>query len=107
MVDKIDGPSPGPARKPDSARTPAATPAGRPGEPVSEASPTTAVRPESEVVESTLLKRAESEVNNAPDVDRQQINRIKEAISNGEFQVDPERVAKAFIELEALLGGGG
>lgn len=103
MVDKIDGPGPTHTRKTDAHRPQGPSPSADRNEPVQESSPVARAHPDSEVVESTLLKKAESEIAAASEVDREQVQRIKEAIQRGDFAVDPARVAKAFVELEAML----
>ena len=110
MVDRIDGPTPGQTRKPDAGRVGSSqqTPqSGNRDEPVQDVSATTASNRESEVFSSSVLKRAEAELATSSEVNREQVNRIKEAISNGEFRVDAGRVAQAFIELESLLNSQG
>ena len=107
MVDRIDGPTPGQTRKPD-ANKPVGAPQQSPSssEPVQDSSAAGAVQRDSDVLASSVLKRAEAELATAPEVDRERVNRIKEAIASGEFTIDPERVAKAFIELESILDNG-
>ncbi|WP_372864673.1 flagellar biosynthesis anti-sigma factor FlgM [Spongiibacter sp.] len=52
--------------------------------------------------ESNLIERSRAEVAASDGVDRQQVEAIKTAIRNGEFSIDADQVAKAFVDLELL-----
>ncbi|NRB38163.1 MAG: flagellar biosynthesis anti-sigma factor FlgM [Pseudomonadales bacterium] len=41
--------------------------------------------------------------NSQPEIDVENVARIKQAIAQGDYHIDPERVAKAFSELEGFL----
>ena len=54
-----------------------------------------------------LTKTAETlqkTLSNTPEIDRQKVDSIKMALSEGKYQVDAERVAEKFIEIEKALG---
>lgn len=58
--------------------------------------------PASAVVELSsdqLLKQ----MKNLPEVDSQRVQSIKNALANGEYKPDPERIANKFAEIENLL----
>ncbi|MDJ0834579.1 MAG: flagellar biosynthesis anti-sigma factor FlgM, partial [Gammaproteobacteria bacterium] len=58
--------------------------------------------PASTVVElssSQIMKQME----NVPEVDSSKVEAIKTALANGEYQPDPEVIARKFSELETLL----
>lgn len=50
--------------------------------------------------ETSLLERARAGVEASDGVDRQKVEAIKTAIRNGEFSIDADQVARAFIDLE-------
>lgn len=63
---------------------------------------TTSGSPASAVVELSsdqLLKQ----MKNLPEVDSQRVQSIKNALANGEYKPDPERIASKFAEIENLL----
>ena len=63
---------------------------------------TAAAGPASTVVELSsgqLMKQME----NIPEVDSSKVEAIKNALANGEYQPDPEVIARKFSELERLL----
>ncbi len=63
---------------------------------------TAASSPASTVVElssSQIMKQME----NVPEVDSSKVEAIKTALANGEYQPDPEVIARKFSELETLL----
>ena len=49
---------------------------------------------------SSLLERARQAADEAPEVDQGRIDRIREAIVSGEYRIDPEATARAFIAME-------
>lgn len=52
-----------------------------------------------------LLKRVEETLARTPEIDRQRVDSLKQAIANGEFQVDPRRIAAQVLRLEHELIG--
>ncbi|MBA1146954.1 flagellar biosynthesis anti-sigma factor FlgM [Ectothiorhodospiraceae bacterium WFHF3C12] len=54
-------------------------------------------------VESERLQALRERVDNTGEVDRERVDALKERIANGEYVVDPKRVAAKFAELEGLL----
>ncbi|MEL0027592.1 MAG: flagellar biosynthesis anti-sigma factor FlgM [Perlucidibaca sp.] len=90
MVSKIDNSSTGALRRLDIARADKADRAGAPAR--SEDS-----RP---AATSSLLARATALAGAAPEIDQGRIDSIKDAISRGEYRVDPEATARAFIDME-------
>lgn len=64
-----------------------------------------AARPEQgdRSVESTRLQALRERIDNTGEVDRERVESLKERIANGEYVVDPKRVAAKFAELEGLL----
>lgn len=54
---------------------------------------------------SSTLGRAEAAMANAPDIDHQRVNELKQAISEGRFTVDSSRIADALIDnVREMLG---
>lgn len=93
MVSKIDSPSPSPLRRIESLTSePHQAPA-----PISPPARNTA----SAQVGKSLLERASSEADNSPHVDVARVNDIKAAIAQGEFKIDPNAVARAFLKMES------
>lgn len=54
-------------------------------------------------VESARLQALRERIDNTGEVDRERVDALKERIANGEYVVDPKRVAAKFAELEGLL----
>lgn len=52
---------------------------------------------------STRLKELESRLTDKLPIDTQRINDMKNAIANGEYQVDAERIANKMIDFESSL----
>lgn len=48
---------------------------------------------------SSLIERAKAAAEHVPEVDRQKVDDIKQAIARGEFQVNPKAVAQAFVSM--------
>lgn len=46
------------------------------------------------------LARLESRVAQAPEVDRKKVDAIKQAIAEGRYTVNPDKIAKAMLEAE-------
>ena len=49
------------------------------------------------------LKELESRLTDKLPIDTQRINEMKNAIANGEYEVDAERIANKMIDFESLL----
>ena len=50
-----------------------------------------------------VLKAVESRVQNMPDIDQEKVDRIRNAISNGEYKIDYDKLAAAFRRFETGL----
>ena len=61
-----------------------------------------AAAPASAVVELSSKQMME-QMENLPDVDSLRVESIKNALANGEYQPDPELIARKFAEIEKLL----
>ena len=57
------------------------------------------------IVQTPLMEQVRAQVSASDGIDRAKVDEIKTAIRNGEFQVDADRVAKAFVELEVMISG--
>lgn len=49
------------------------------------------------------LGRLESSVSASPVVDTQRVEAVKKAISNGEYEIDPVKVASKLMQFESML----
>jgi negative regulator of flagellin synthesis FlgM len=49
------------------------------------------------------LHAAERGLKAVPVVDQERVDRIRDAIQNGEYQIDPAKIADKFIRLESAL----
>ena len=54
--------------------------------------------------EAQVLQRLTDQINAAPDVDLDKVEAIKQAISEGRFEVNPEKIAERMLEQDSLLG---
>lgn len=86
---------------------PSATGEARPRSP---ANPATTVASSGEKVElsslSSSLQKAETVIAQTPVVDKQRVEEIKQAITNGEFKVDAGRIADGLIaSVREMLAG--
>lgn len=50
---------------------------------------------------ASRLKSLESKLETQPAIDQSRVNRVRDAISRGEFRIDPERVADKMMDFEA------
>lgn len=50
-----------------------------------------------------ILKAVESRVSQMPDIDQDKVDRIRNAISNGEYKIDYDKLAAAFRRFETGL----
>ena len=96
MVDRINGGSLGQPRRLDNNPTASSAKA-------SESTASSVVNSaNTATTDSSLVDRTRTEIANSDGIDRQKVEAIKTAIRNGEFTVDSEQVAKAFVDLERL-----
>ena len=51
-----------------------------------------------------LLERLEKTFDSFPDLDRARVDAVKDAIKNGDYQVDADRIAAALIVSDRQLG---
>ena len=97
MTHKIDGTTP---RSPVSGPTPVA--------PRSDAAANPATHPE-DTVDLTnvarLMQRVENMLASVPPTDRARVDAVRQALANGSYEVDPERIAARIINLERELSG--
>lgn len=49
---------------------------------------------------ASRLKSLEQKLATQPEVDQAHVNRVRDAISNGEFRINPERVADKMMDFE-------
>lgn len=75
---------------------------------VERVSPSDGGRDGSDVVSLTdtaeALSALKKDVGDTAPVDRQKVEAIKQALASGEYELDAERVAQKFIEIERALG---
>ena len=56
---------------------------------------------------ASRLKALEHQLAQQPEIDRTRVNDVQDAISNGSYKIDPERVADKMINFEASFGKKG
>jgi len=97
MTHKIDGTTP---RSQVSGPTPVA--------PRPDASANPAFRPE-DTVDLTdaarLMQRVENMLANVPPTDRARVDAVRQALANGAYEIDPQRIAARIVRLEHELRG--
>jgi len=97
MVSKLDNTgSPVPLRRGDMPR-----PASVARAPEGSSAPTASTDRSSAATGSSLLARATDIARAAPEIDDAKVARIKEALAKGEFQINPDAIARAFIDMES------
>ena len=50
---------------------------------------------------ASRMKSLESKLETQPAIDQSRVDRVRDAISRGEFRIDPERVADKMMDFEA------
>jgi len=50
---------------------------------------------------ASRLKSLEQKLTSQPEVDEARINRVRDAISSGEYRIDPEKVADKMMDFES------
>ncbi len=53
--------------------------------------------------EAKVMKKLESEIKSLPDIDQNKINRIKDALRSGQYQIDYDRLATAISKFDSEL----
>jgi len=54
--------------------------------------------------EAKTLGRLQGKINSSPDVNLEKVAEIKRAITEGRFEINPERIAENMLKQEDLLG---
>lgn len=54
--------------------------------------------------EAQNLNRLQASISNMPDVDMERVAAIKQAIAEGKFEINAERIAENMLNQETLLG---
>ncbi|KAB7627205.1 flagellar biosynthesis anti-sigma factor FlgM [Alkalilimnicola sp. S0819] len=52
---------------------------------------------------SERLQAVRDRIDNTPEVDMERVEAIKQQIADGEYPLNPERIAEKFLELEGML----
>ncbi len=52
---------------------------------------------------SSTLQDIAHRIDNTPDIDQKKIDKIKTALANGEYDIDPARIAEKFLDFETQL----
>lgn len=100
MVDRINQAGIGPNRKLDN--TAGKPVSGQEADKTAGGSDTTAAKAaQANTVDTGLVNRTQANIEASDGIDRGKVEAIKTAIRNGEFAIDAQAVAKAFVELEA------
>ena len=55
-------------------------------------------------IELSRLQQLRERIAATPDVNRERVEEIKQALAEGRLTFDPQRIAQKFIDLEGLLG---
>lgn len=53
--------------------------------------------------ESDRLQSVRQRIDQTPEVDRERVEAIKAKLANGDYPVDPEKIARKFAQLEAMI----
>ena len=53
---------------------------------------------------ATNLKRLEAKLRDAPDIDRNRVDEVRQRIDAGDFQIDAQQLARKLLRLEQDLG---
>lgn len=89
-------------------RSRAASPAVESNQPVKTTDPQTSSKPSGDQVqlsqEAQKLGQLQAKIDAAPDVNLEKVNEIRRAISEGRFQINPEKIAENLLNQESLLG---
>ena len=56
--------------------------------------------------EASKIIKIESKLKNTPEIDEARVERIRQAVANGQYHIDPRRVAVKFLEVEGHLSAG-
>lgn len=54
--------------------------------------------------EAQALQRLEAKINGSPEIDSARVAKIKEAIANGSFEINADRIAERMLNSDDLLG---
>ncbi len=52
-----------------------------------------------------LMQRVENMLANVPPTDRARVDAVRQALANGDYEIDPERIAARVVRLERELSG--
>lgn len=90
-----------------STRSRTSSPVVEPAQPATVTSQTTVKSSADQVQlsqEAQKLGQLQAKINASPDVNLEKVNEIRQAIAEGKFHVNPERIADALLNQEELLG---
>jgi len=73
------------------------------GEPPSAGSETNGTVQADSAAASARLQQVRAAIDSTPEIDQARVDAIKQAIAEGRYTVDPQRIAAKFAELEGLL----
>ena len=54
---------------------------------------------------SNAVRRAEQALASQPVVDSAKVNRLRDAIADGSYEIDPQRIADKLVDMESSLSG--
>ena len=97
MTHKIDGTTP---RSPVSGPSPVPTRPEPAPSPVPSTDDTVALTDT-----ARLMQRVENMLANVPPTDRARVDAVRQALANGDYEVDPQRIAARIVRLERDLLG--
>jgi negative regulator of flagellin synthesis FlgM len=96
MTHKIDGTTP---------RSPVSGPSPLPARQESAPSPAPSTDTVALTDTARLMQRVENMLANVPPTDRARVDAVRQALANGAYEIDPERVAARIVRLERELSG--
>ena len=94
-ISRVTGTNPRDAAAPRSARV-----ASERGQGTAAAAPADAVTLSAD---ASKIINIESKLKHLPEVDEARVERIRTAVANGDYHIDPRRVAQKFLELDGQL----
>ncbi len=55
---------------------------------------------------ANTLRQAERALENEPVVDNERVERVRTAVADGSYEINPQRIANKLVDMESSLSGG-